>query len=41
MISREALVEGVEEGSHIGADEEILHSGVAREPVVHKITMET
>ena len=41
MFSRETLVESVEEGSHIRAQEEILHCSIAREPVVQKIITQT
>ena len=41
MFSRETLVESDEEGSHIRAQEEILHCCIAREPVVQKIITQT
>ena len=41
MFAREAIIEDAKEESDICDKEETLHSDVAREPVVHAITVET
>ena len=41
MFARAAIIEDAKEESDICDKEETLHSDVAREPVVHAITVET